>query len=92
MKFIHADIAQPFKCSQCKSTFKHKKYLNAHLLNVHKMDQRKEDNWQDLPKDVFACEICKAKFNRKADLKVHIQTKHTRRDMFIALTLRLSWP
>ena len=47
------------------------------MLNVHGLDQKKEDYWQDLPKNSFECEICKTRFIRKADLKVHIKSIHT---------------
>ena len=75
IKLVHRDT-DLFECGKCETKFKRKKYLDAHLLHVHGMDQKKEDYWQDLPRKYFKCETCKAEFIRKGDLKVHMDVKH----------------
>ena len=80
-KFTHTDDCEQLQCEQCEANFKHQKYLNAHMLNVHGLDKKKEDYWQDIPKNFFQCEICKTRFIRKGDLKVHFKSKHTTQEM-----------
>ena len=81
VKFKHTRSDKQFLCGECKSMFKHKKYLNAHMLHVHGLDERKEDYWQDLPKTCFECEACDTRFIRKSDLNAHIKSKHENQDM-----------
>ena len=76
MKVMHNDVHQ-IECNQCELKFKQRQYLNAHILHVHGLNQRKEDYWQDLPKESFKYEMCVAKFKRKADLKSHMNNKHS---------------
>ena len=80
MKFTHTNVGEKIQCDQCKAKFKHKKYFNAHMLNVHGLDQKKEDYWQDIPKRFFECNDYKSKFARKSDLTVHIKSKHKTQD------------
>ena len=81
IKFKHSDLRK-FECQKCDAQFKQRKNLNAHLINVHGTNPRKEDYWQDLQKEIFKCQSCGKKFARKTDLKVHIKVKHTTQDLF----------
>ena len=76
MKFKHTENFEQNVCDICEAKFKHEKYLKAHKLHVHGLDQKTEDYWQDIPRKVYECETCNTKFMRKADLKVHMQSKH----------------
>lgn len=80
IKFKHSD-ERKFKCSECDSTFKQRKNLNAHLLSVHGTNPRREDYWQDIARKTIKCENCGAKFMRKADLKAHVKIKHAVEDV-----------
>ena len=72
MKFKHTENFEQNVCDICEAKFKHEKYLKAHKLHVHGLDQKTEDYWQDIPRKLYECETCNTKFMRKADLKVHI--------------------
>ena len=50
-------------------------------MDVHGLNQRKEDYWQDLPRKTFECETCEAKFQRKGDLTAHFKIMHMVQDM-----------
>ena len=81
IKFKHSDLRK-FDCQKCDAKFKQRKNLNAHLINVHGTNPRKEDYWQDLQKETFKCKSCGKEFARKTDLKVHIKVKHTTQELF----------
>ena len=81
IKLKHTGGDKQFACDECGSMFKQKKYLNAHMLHVHGLNEKKEDYWQDLPNQYFECESCGTRFIRRADLKSHIKFKHVVQDV-----------
>jgi hypothetical protein len=80
IKFKHS-AKKEYPCKKCKSEFKQRKTLIDHVLNVHGLNQRKEDYWQDLPRITFECETCEATFQRKGDLNAHFKMMHMVQDM-----------
>ena len=81
IKYKHSDIRM-FECTKCNSKFKQKKHLNEHTLNIHNINPRKEDYWQDREKKTFKCKACEAYFKRKTDLNIHIKVHHNDQDSF----------
>ena len=81
IKYKHSDIRM-FECTECDSTFKQKKNLNVHSINVHGKNPRKEDYWQDLKRKKNKCETCGAIFNRPSNLKVHNKVHYEDHDRY----------
>ena len=81
IKYMHSE-ERKFECTKCDSKFKQRKHLNQHSRNVHGLDPRKEDYWQDLKRKTFQCKKCPENFIKKNDLEAHIQEKHSTMDTF----------
>ena len=64
VKYVHSDIRR-YCCKDCDLKFKQKKHLREHYLNVHKINQYREEYHQ--PKEVqnFFCGECGSQFKRK---------------------------
>ena len=83
LKYAHSDKKLE-SCSHCTATFKQKKNLRAHLLNIHSIDQMREKYCEDKSNNIFKCEDCDSEFSYKKSLKVHRQNKHEGKDIFFA--------
>ena len=81
---MHTQIQKLESCSHCTATFKQKKNLRAHLLNIHSIDQMREKYCEDKSNNIFKCEDCDSEFSYKKSLKVHRQNKHEGKDIFFA--------
>ena len=75
LKYAHKDRKQE-SCSRCSATFKQKKNLRAHLLNIHNIDQMREMYCEDEDKKYFKCKDCDSEFSYKKSLTVHRKNKH----------------
>ena len=64
IKVENKDTCNDFKCSNCESTFKRKKYLTRHVRSVHEGSE------------VLDCPKCESIFKHKHNLSRHIKEKH----------------
>ena len=60
---------EEFKCDLCKSTFRYKKNLNAHVRLKHKGSNREAST--------IECNICGVSFTEEKNLRAHVKLKHT---------------
>ena len=76
MKYDHSDN-QKWSCGDCEVRFKQKRDLRFHMLNVHNLNQRKEDYFEGEEKLLLKCKDCNSTFQYRKNLNAHIKANHT---------------
>lgn len=75
-KYAHSS-SRKYACKSCDAKFKQKKNLRIHYLNVHSINQYKEEYHRSKEEEKFSCEQCGSQFKQRKNLTSHIKSKHT---------------
>ena len=80
IRYVHAE-KRKYECDECKTKFKQKKSLRDHNLNVHGINQFKEEYHNNKETNKFKCSQCGRSYLRKKDLNYHVKNTHQSEDV-----------